>query len=103
VSAGSDFATGDVISAHNLNRQYLHTPADIGRKKSESAYEKLRAFAPKLTLEPQAGWIDADKAPGLISRYHVVLLAVDTINASCHQRSVHSREDSACRCWCKRI
>jgi molybdopterin/thiamine biosynthesis adenylyltransferase len=28
------FCDGDVVSLSNLNRQFLHTPADIGRKKS---------------------------------------------------------------------
>jgi len=75
------FCDGDVVSPGNLNRQFLHTPADIGRKKTVSALEKLSAFAPELTLEPYDSQLTFDNASELIKRYDVVLLAVDNIAA----------------------
>ena len=45
------FCDGDVVSLSNLNRQFLHTPADIGKNKAQSAYEKLSAFAPGSPLD----------------------------------------------------
>lgn len=75
------FCDGDVVSLSNLNRQFLHTPADIGRKKVVSALEKLTAFAPELTFEPYDAWLASDNAPGLVTQYDVVLLAVDSLEA----------------------
>ncbi|MBA4347245.1 MAG: hypothetical protein C0413_00105 [Clostridiales bacterium] len=73
------FCDGDIVSLNNLNRQFLHTPADIGRRKVQSAYEKLRAYAPELTLEPHDVLLTDDNALALVSRYDLVLLAVDSI------------------------
>ncbi len=75
------FCDGDVVALSNLNRQFLHTPADIGRSKVQSAYEKLHAFAPELTLEPHAFAITQETATKLIPRYDIVLLAVDSIES----------------------
>ena len=75
------FCDGDVVSLSNLNRQYLHTPDDIGRSKAQSAFEKLRAFAPELILEPHAFSLSPETAAKLIPRYGLVLLAVDSIES----------------------
>ncbi|MCE5189679.1 MAG: HesA/MoeB/ThiF family protein [Eubacteriales bacterium] len=73
------FCDGDTVSLSNLNRQFLHGVADIGRNKAASAYEKLSAFAPELTLEPYDVSLTDENARRIISRYDVVLLAVDSI------------------------
>jgi len=75
------FCDGDVVALSNLNRQFLHTPADIGRSKAQSAYEKLLAFAPELTLETHGFALTPETAAELIPRYDVVLLAVDSIES----------------------
>lgn len=75
------FCDGDIVSLNNLNRQFLHTPADIGRSKAQSAYDKLHAFAPELILEPHEFSLTLETALKLIPRYDVVLLAVDTIES----------------------
>jgi len=75
------FCDGDVVSRSNLNRQFLHTPRDIGRKKTQSAYEKLKAFAPELTLEPLPFGLTNENAAATVSGYDLVLLAVDTVPA----------------------
>ena len=75
------FCDGDTVSLNNLNRQFLHTPADIGRSKVQSAYEKLQSFAPELTLEPHDMSLTDDNALALVSRYDLVLLAVDSFPA----------------------
>lgn len=72
---------GDVVSLSNLNRQYLHTPDDIGRNKTQSAFEKLHAFAPELILEPHAFYLSLETAAKLIPRYDLILLAVDSIES----------------------
>jgi molybdopterin/thiamine biosynthesis adenylyltransferase len=75
------FCDGDVVAEHNLNRQFLHTPADIGRKKVQSAFEKLSAYAPELALEPYDLFISQGNAAALVSGYDIVLLAVDSVGA----------------------
>ena len=75
------FCDGDTVSLSNLNRQFLHGVADIGRKKAASAYEKLSAFAPELTLEPYDVSLTDENARRIVSRYDVVLLAVDSIES----------------------
>ncbi len=75
------FCDGDVVSLSNLNRQFLYTPADVGRKKTDAALDALLAFAPELTFEPFDAFVTAKNAPALVARYDVVLLAVDSIPA----------------------
>lgn len=75
------FCDGDVVSSSNLNRQFLHRVTDIGRNKAQSAYEKLAAFSPELQLEPYFEALSEVNAAGIISRYDVVVLAVDSLAA----------------------
>ena len=85
------FCDGDVVSRSNLNRQFLHGVSDIGRKKAQSAHEKLSTFAPELTLEPYDFYLTEENAAQIVSRYDVVVLAVDslaarlTVNRACVQ------------------
>ena len=75
------FCDGDIVDLSNLNRQFLHTPADLGRSKVFSALEKLRAFAPELRLEPHNVPMTEENASGMVRGYDLVLLAVDSIPA----------------------
>ena len=85
------FCDGDVVSRSNLNRQFLHGVFDIGRNKAQSAFEKLSAFAPELTLEPYDSFLTEENSVEIVSRYDVVVLAVDslparlTVNRACVQ------------------
>src|SRR3981189_2049968 len=40
----------DVVDYPNLQRQIIHTTADVGRKKLDSAAEKLKAINPYINL-----------------------------------------------------
>jgi len=73
------FCDGDIVSLNNLNRQFLHTPADIGKNKAQSAYETLASFAPELTLVPFENHLTEENACTLIGDYDLILLAVDSI------------------------
>lgn len=75
------FCDGDIVSRSNLNRQFLHGESDIGRSKTQSAFEKLTTFAPELLLEPFDEPLTDQNAAGIVSRYDVVLLAVDSLSA----------------------
>jgi adenylyltransferase/sulfurtransferase len=75
------FCDGDTVALSNLNRQFLHSVSDLGRSKTQSALEKLAAFAPELTLEAHAFHLTDENAEYLVVRYDLVLLAVDSISA----------------------
>ena len=75
------FCDGDVVSSSNLNRQFLHRVFDLGRNKAKSAFEKLATFSPELQLEPYEEALTEENAAGIISRYDVVVLAVDSLSA----------------------
>jgi len=75
------FCDGDVVSRSNLNRQFLHRVADIGRNKAQSAYEKLTDFAPELQLEAYDEALTEKNTAEIVSPYDVVVLAVDSLSA----------------------
>ena len=75
------FTDGDTVSESDLNRQFLHTTSDIGRRKADSALEKLAALNPEIVFAPHSERLNAANAATLLSGYDVVALAVDTIES----------------------
>lgn len=79
----------DTVSLSNLNRQILHTPADLGRPKTESAARRLRALDPavNLILYPEA--LTSRRAAELAAAYDLVVECSDNfetkfrVNAAC--------------------
>jgi molybdopterin-synthase adenylyltransferase len=67
----------DVVELSNLQRQILHTTADLGRPKTASAAEKLRALNPHVEVVEHEERFTAASAFGLIDGYDVVINAVD--------------------------
>jgi sulfur-carrier protein adenylyltransferase/sulfurtransferase len=111
----------DVVDASNLQRQIIHSTKDIGRKKLDSAEEKLLALNPALnvvkheTLLTSANALDilkdydivADGTDNFPTRYLVndacVLLGKPKVYASIYrfegQASVFAKENGPCyRC-----
>lgn len=74
-------ADNDIVSASNLNRQYIHFEEDIGTLKVMSAAKKLRQFNSSINIIPHATAINKDNAFEIISQYDVVALAVDNAQA----------------------
>ena len=72
------FMDGDTVSLSNLNRQFLHFERDIGRKKVESALDKLKAFNGTLRYVSVHDVITKENVDAFIEGYDVILLAVDT-------------------------
>ena len=70
-------ADGDRVDISNLQRQILHSSADIGRMKVESACEKLMRLNPDIRLEPYGEFLSYDKAVTLFSHYDFVLECSD--------------------------
>lgn len=70
-------ADPDVVELSNLQRQVLHATPDIGRPKTESAAEKIRALNPDVRLRLHAGRFDRANAGALLQEYDFVVDATD--------------------------
>jgi molybdopterin/thiamine biosynthesis adenylyltransferase len=62
----------DTVSLSNLQRQIAHATADIGRPKTDSAHDAIKAINPGVNVERHAVRITSDNALDLISRYDIV-------------------------------
>ena len=67
----------DVVELSNLQRQILHATPDLGRPKTESAAEKLRALNPEVEIECYQTRFSEANAAELVSAYDVILTGVD--------------------------
>lgn len=72
---------GDVVDLSNLQRQVIHTTADVGRPKVESACESIRAINPHVVAEPIYGLITEDNAADIIGNYDFIIDATDNFAA----------------------
>ena len=64
---------GDRVDVTNLNRQVIHTAGDVGRRKTESAADALRAFRPDIDVEAYSELLTPGNAVGLFRKYDVVV------------------------------
>ncbi len=71
----------DVVDQSNLNRQILHNDNDIGRKKTESAEEKLRAINPDITIRVIDATIEEKNAEKLVGKADGIVDAMDNYPA----------------------
>ena len=62
----------DRVSLDNLQRQVVHTTANVGRPKVDSAREALAALNPHVVVETYETRLDASNAAEIISRYDIV-------------------------------
>lgn len=67
----------DAVERTNLNRQILHYDRDIGRKKTASAEEKLRAINPEITVEVVDTTIDETNVRELVGDADGIVDAMD--------------------------
>lgn len=67
----------DVVDVSNLQRQILHGTPDIGRPKTESARDRLRALNPLVSLELHPAALSAREALALLRQYDVVVDGTD--------------------------
>ncbi|NQU52993.1 MAG: molybdopterin-synthase adenylyltransferase MoeB [Bacteroidetes bacterium] len=67
----------DVVEESNLQRQILHGSADIGRKKVDSAKERLLALNPHIKIEVFEEKLSAENAAEIISKFDVVADGTD--------------------------
>jgi len=67
----------DVVDASNLQRQIIHSTADIGRKKLDSAEEKLKALNPDLKIVKYDTMLSSANALDILKDYDVVADGTD--------------------------
>ena len=67
----------DVVDYSNLQRQLLHTDADVGRPKTESAGEAIRALNPNVEVVLHNTRISSENALDLIRPYDIVVDGTD--------------------------
>ena len=62
----------DVVDASNLQRQIIHSTKDIGRKKIDSAQEKLNALNPALNVVKHDTMLTSANALEIFAQYDIV-------------------------------
>ena len=67
----------DVVDASNLQRQIIHSTADIGRKKIDSAAEKLLALNPELKVVKHETRLSSYNALEIFKDYDVIADGTD--------------------------
>ena len=70
-------ADSDVVETSNLQRQLLHATPDVGRRKVESAIEKLQALNPHVRLRAHAERFSPSNAKRILHDYGFVVDATD--------------------------
>jgi len=79
----------DVVDASNLQRQILHSTADVGRKKLDSAEEKLKALNPGINVVKHDTQLSSANALEILKDYDVIADGTDNfptrymVNAAC--------------------
>src|SRR3984893_15192586 len=68
----------DVVDYTNLQRQIIHTTADVGRKKLDSAADKLKAINPFLNLRTFDTKLTSANALELFREFDIVADGTDT-------------------------
>jgi adenylyltransferase/sulfurtransferase len=67
----------DVVDASNLQRQIIHSTADIGRKKLDSAAERLQALNPDLNVVKHDTRLASANALDILKDYDVIADGTD--------------------------
>ncbi len=68
----------DTVDLSNLQRQIVHTSDRVGRRKTESAAETIRALNPDVTVVPHEEMLTEENVERLIAGYEVILDGTDT-------------------------
>jgi hypothetical protein len=87
---------GDVVDAHNLNRQFYEF-ADVGKPKVEALKDKIVRINPEATVEAIHANLDADNTHAIVGKADIVFDTVDfldlpailRLHTSAKQRGAH--------------
>ncbi len=67
----------DVVDATNLQRQVLHGTKDVGRKKVESARDRIHDLNPNVEVVAHDTWLTSENALDIVGRYDLVVDGTD--------------------------
>ena len=67
----------DVVSLSNLQRQVIHSTANVGKPKVESAAERIAALNPNVTAELIPVRLDGDNVADIVDRFDIVVDGTD--------------------------
>lgn len=67
----------DTVTVSNLNRQTLHFTSDIGKKKTDSAAEKLQSLNPEVKIVKHTVRMDSGNIQDIFEGYDVVIDSTD--------------------------
>ncbi len=67
----------DVVDYTNLQRQIIHTTADVGRKKLDSAADKLKAINPFLNIRPFETKLTSENALEIFADFDIIADGTD--------------------------
>ncbi len=74
-------ADADVVDLSNLQRQVIHSTADIGRPKVESARDSMLAINPEITVQTYYEYITSENIREIIRDYDFILDGTDNFPA----------------------
>ena len=74
-------ADADEVDLSNLQRQIIHTTADLGKAKVQSAKETMQAINPDITVNTYRTFVVADNVMELIADYDFILDGTDNFPA----------------------
>ncbi|OPY53702.1 MAG: putative adenylyltransferase [Methanosaeta sp. PtaU1.Bin112] len=70
----------DTVDLSNLNRQILHTSADVGRAKAVSAYETLTGINPEIEVVALTERITQENIDELLQGCHLIMDGMDNFS-----------------------
>lgn len=70
---------GDVVDAHNLNRQFYDF-ADIGKPKVDGLKEKILRINPEAKVEAINAYLDKNNTDGIVSKANIIFDTVDFLD-----------------------
>src|SRR5438067_7554214 len=68
---------GDIVDFSNLQRQILHGTKDVGRKKLNSARDKIREINPNVQVDLHDTFFTSENAEELVKDYDIVIDGTD--------------------------
>src|SRR5215475_1327060 len=67
----------DVVDYTNLQRQIIHSTADVGRKKLDSAADKIKAINPYINLRTYDTFLNSENALDLFREFDIIADGTD--------------------------
>jgi sulfur-carrier protein adenylyltransferase/sulfurtransferase len=67
----------DCVEISNLQRQIIHNQSDLGKKKTESAKEKVLQLNPSIKVETYETRLDANNALEIFEKYDLIIDCTD--------------------------